>query len=290
MQKPLRYAARAVTLALLVSVATGQVPGGVPGISHAVAQDKGGEKDAFEAAKELGTADAWNAFLSHYPQGFHADLARAYLRKLEGGPAAAEPTPAAASPKDNVYPFAAGSWGGIVRAGPGQDNARVASLEEGEDVTLLEPPVSVPPNDFPWFKISFRGGKVGYMWGGILCSRDYERPGIFKLCTTSVKASEPRQAGGVRGAGDGRDRPKWCASAGIPAEKTICGNSRLSTLDDVLNVAYKRAKFDSPKAHAEIDMEHRHWTSRRNACGKDVGCLTKRYDEQIQFLESFFGN
>ena len=43
-------------------------------------------KEAFEAAKELGTAEAWNAFLESYPSGFHADLARAYLKKL-GAPA-----------------------------------------------------------------------------------------------------------------------------------------------------------------------------------------------------------
>lgn len=37
---------------------------------------------AFESAKELGTAEAWNAFLANYPTGFHADLARAYLKKM----------------------------------------------------------------------------------------------------------------------------------------------------------------------------------------------------------------
>lgn len=40
------------------------------------------EAEAFQSAKELGTADAWNAFLANYPTGFHADLARAYLKKL----------------------------------------------------------------------------------------------------------------------------------------------------------------------------------------------------------------
>lgn len=39
------------------------------------------EKSAFETAKELGTADAWDAFLSSYPSGFYADMARAYLKK-----------------------------------------------------------------------------------------------------------------------------------------------------------------------------------------------------------------
>jgi len=39
-------------------------------------------KEAFEAAKELGTIEAWEAFLNNYPSGFHADLARAYVRRL----------------------------------------------------------------------------------------------------------------------------------------------------------------------------------------------------------------
>jgi hypothetical protein len=42
------------------------------------------ETEAFKAAKDLGTVEAWDAFLSNYPTGFHADLARAYLKKLAG--------------------------------------------------------------------------------------------------------------------------------------------------------------------------------------------------------------
>jgi hypothetical protein len=51
---------------------------------------KGGDAAAaFNSAKELGTVEAWDAFLSNYPTGFHADLARAYVKKLsEGAPAA----------------------------------------------------------------------------------------------------------------------------------------------------------------------------------------------------------
>lgn len=57
------------------------------------------EKEAFEAAKELGTVEAWDAFLANYPTGFHADLARAYVKKLAGPstpPPAAAPTTSAA--------------------------------------------------------------------------------------------------------------------------------------------------------------------------------------------------
>ena len=50
------------------------------------------QKSAFESAKELGTVEAWQAFLSNFPSGFYADLARAYVKKL-GGEDAAEATP-----------------------------------------------------------------------------------------------------------------------------------------------------------------------------------------------------
>ena len=43
------------------------------------------QKYAFESAKELGTVEAWDAFLSNYPEGFYADLARAYVKKLAAG-------------------------------------------------------------------------------------------------------------------------------------------------------------------------------------------------------------
>ena len=55
------------------------------------------EKEAFEAAKALGTVEAWDAFLSHYPSGFHADLARAYVKKLADQPQAASPSPSTAA-------------------------------------------------------------------------------------------------------------------------------------------------------------------------------------------------
>lgn len=54
------------------------------------------EKEAFDAAKELGTVEAWDAFLSNFPTGFHADLARAYVKKL-AGPATPPATAPAAS-------------------------------------------------------------------------------------------------------------------------------------------------------------------------------------------------
>ncbi len=54
---------------------------------------------AFNSAKELGTAEAWNAFLANYPTGFHADLARAYLKKLTDQAPAVSPAAPASSGK-----------------------------------------------------------------------------------------------------------------------------------------------------------------------------------------------
>lgn len=132
------------------------------------------EKDAFNAAKELGTVDAWNAFLGNYATGFHADLARAYLKKLGDQPAAAAP------PADD-FPAVAGSWGGIVRDGPGQNYRKVDSLDEGQPVTLMGR-TDVVENGFPWFKIAYEEEGNGYQWGGILCSTGAERPDLYKIC------------------------------------------------------------------------------------------------------------
>lgn len=65
------------------------------------------EKEAFEAAKELGTIEAWEAFLENFPEGFRADLARAYVRRLAGQPAPAPapgPAPAEAQPAPAATP------------------------------------------------------------------------------------------------------------------------------------------------------------------------------------------
>ena len=42
------------------------------------------EKEAFGIAKEIGSVDGWNAFLKEFPTGFRADLARAFLKRLQG--------------------------------------------------------------------------------------------------------------------------------------------------------------------------------------------------------------
>jgi len=49
------------------------------------------EREAFDAAKDVGTDAAWDAFLKRFPQGFYADMGRAARDKLAR---ASEPAPA----------------------------------------------------------------------------------------------------------------------------------------------------------------------------------------------------
>ncbi len=163
------------------------------------------EKEAFEAAKELGTADAWNAFLANYSTGFRADLARAYLKKLSGG------TQAAAPPPDD-FPVVAGSWGGIVRDGPGQNYRKIDSLEEGQQVTLMAR-TDVVENGFPWFKITYDDDQRGYQWGGILCAAGAERPDLFKTCPPAPEKHDSARS--TKRESDDTKHAKSCAKGRV---------------------------------------------------------------------------
>ena len=99
---------------------------------------------------------------------------------LVAAPALGQPRPAPSAPDFN-RPIEAGSWGGIVRSGPSQGNARLASLREGERVQLLFN-TGIMWNDYPWFLIRFRDGQLGFMWGGILCSRGAQVTGTYERC------------------------------------------------------------------------------------------------------------
>lgn len=178
------------------------------------------------------------------------------------------------------------SLGGILRAKPQQDSARVTSLDEGQRITILRN-TGVMWNDYPWFEIR-AGGTTGYKWGGILCA-DVPMPGVYEVCKSGSAQNEPTKDRPQQGQATG-GAPSWCGAAKLPAEHAICGNPELSKLDDVLNVAYKRATSDSPKMREEIDREHRRWRGRRDACGNDGGCLERRYREEISLLEGFFSN
>lgn len=92
-----------------------------------------------------------------------------------------QPTRPKQPPAIPVSQYQAQSWGGIVRSGPSMESQRVASLGEGEQITLLEDS-GVWMNDYKWFRIQYHGGQTGYQWGGIICGVGQEIPGAYKTC------------------------------------------------------------------------------------------------------------
>ena len=120
-------------------------------------------------------------FIHEYPHG--EDWMQAYFAAEEqcknNTDFGSNEPPADAGGAD--FPVAAGSWGGIVRTGPGQQYPRLTSLGEGERITLLEN-TGIVANDYPWFRIQYRGRREGYQWGGIICSLGDQVEGTFETC------------------------------------------------------------------------------------------------------------
>lgn len=73
------------------------------------------------------------------------------------------------------------SWGGVVRSGPGMETARIDSLKQGEPIELLQDS-GVHMNGYNWYQIRYRGNKIGYQWGGIICGRYQPVPGVHEVC------------------------------------------------------------------------------------------------------------
>jgi hypothetical protein len=96
----------------------------------------------------------------------------------------------AAPPPPNPGPGAGGSGalgegvaglslGGVVRAGPGVEYPKLASLPEGQPIRIVEDS-GVEMNGYVWFKIVW-GNKRGFQWGGIMCA-SRPVPGVFEVC------------------------------------------------------------------------------------------------------------
>jgi hypothetical protein len=92
--------------------------------------------------------------------------------------ASSEPKPKSGAKK--FQSFAAKSWGGIVRSGPGMEFKKVGSLQEGDPITAIEQ--STEFNGYFWYKIRFGKNKTGYQWGGIICPIGKLVPGTFEQC------------------------------------------------------------------------------------------------------------
>ena len=79
-----------------------------------------------------------------------------------------------------------------------------------------------------------------------------------------------------------------CDRASTPTEKAICSSEMLSRLDRALAIVYKkkRAKLAAGSENlAPFLDEQRQWNKKRSSmCGNNVQCLSRIYQERIDFL------
>lgn len=89
-------------------------------------------------------------------------------------------------------------------------------------------------------------------------------------------------------------QPSWCDRSNLnDAEVAICDTPSLREADNALETAYRLALSDEPRPGiprkpTEIRNRQKAWLLWRDACGYNVHCLRKRYDEQIGWLEEEF--
>jgi uncharacterized protein len=77
-----------------------------------------------------------------------------------------------------------------------------------------------------------------------------------------------------------------CAKAYAKAEKAICANPAIATLDNVMVDLYKKARAARKgAARNAITAQQKQWLKQRNACGPDIACLAQRYGERIGQLQ-----
>src|SRR5262245_28989517 len=73
-----------------------------------------------------------------------------------------------------------------------------------------------------------------------------------------------------------------CKRASSFAEKVICSDSRLASMDDQLGRLYKNALSASSDSEG-LKAEQKAWLSLRNQC-KDSDCIMKAYTDRISAL------
>lgn len=121
------------------------------------------------------------------PEHCHGDVQSMF--EAENDSAAAEGAEQADGPAaTSIENLSALSYGGILRAGPGMDSKKKASIRLGQPIELLEA-TGIWTDDFQWFKVR-TGSGTGYHWGGIFCTKGGAKPeGVLYDCDENPPAS-----------------------------------------------------------------------------------------------------
>lgn len=79
-----------------------------------------------------------------------------------------------------------------------------------------------------------------------------------------------------------------CARATLPAEKAICANANLGSLDErVAGMYFLIIGSGAPAATiARVKQVQSRFVTRRNACGANIDCLVDAYTDQSMFLRN----
>lgn len=78
-----------------------------------------------------------------------------------------------------------------------------------------------------------------------------------------------------------------CGKKVSSSEKLVCNDPELSSLDDKLAIAYKRAKDVTPDTAAFEDDRVKQWQWRQHNC-KDKACVINWYNRRISELDADF--
>lgn len=121
------------------------------------------------------------------PERCHGDVQSMF--EAENDSAAADGTePADGQAAISIEDLSALSYGGILRAGPGMDSKKKASIRLGQPIELLEA-TGTWTDDYQWFKVRTASGN-GYHWGGIFCTMGGVKPeGVLYDCDENPPGS-----------------------------------------------------------------------------------------------------
>lgn len=103
---------------------------------------------------------------------------------------------------------------------------------------------------------------------------------------TMIKMVTAIAFAGVSSAAHAADyAPLNCHKARSPAEQTICSNYSLGQSEARMATLFAiSTSLVAMGQRGDIQDAQRKWLASRDACGNDVGCLTKAYDQRIRAL------
>jgi uncharacterized protein len=82
--------------------------------------------------------------------------------------------------------------------------------------------------------------------------------------------------------------PSWCPNATKLAERLICGNANLASLDLQLSDAFQGARNRlQGYSQQQLIRDQRTWLQQRDSCADDAGCVERAYSARLSQLQGY---